>query len=74
VAAAQIDHIHLLATADGDSKVCRRLVKRLLTQRLKQQQHRERWWAKGGSIRWVWKKEYLRSAFHYIERQRTTRR
>lgn len=74
VAAAQIDHIHLLATADGDSKVCRRLVKRLLTQRLNQQQYRERWWAKGGSIRWVWKKEYLRSAFYYIERQRTTRR
>jgi len=73
VAAAQIDHVHVLATAEGDSKTCRRLLKRLLTQRLNQQQHRERWWAKGGSIRWVWKREYFRSAYNYIERQRTTR-
>jgi REP element-mobilizing transposase RayT len=30
------------------------------------------WWAEGGSIRWVWTREYYDTVFGYIVRQRTT--
>ncbi len=32
----------------------------------------QRWWAEGGSVKWLWKEDHLRRAFEYIERQRTT--
>ena len=31
------------------------------------------WWAKGGSVKWVWDQRYLSRVHDYIVRQRTAR-
>jgi REP element-mobilizing transposase RayT len=76
ITAAQCDHVHTLLTADGDARAVRRLLKRWLSEELDRRWPRARgqvWWAEGGSIKWIWKEDYLRDAYEYIERQRSTR-
>ncbi|MBK8268070.1 MAG: hypothetical protein IPK83_07075 [Planctomycetes bacterium] len=75
IAAAQPDHVHCLLSTDADPKVVRKLLKRWLGEHLSQGwslNGRPRWWAEGGSGKYVWDVEYFKSAYEYIERQKVT--
>jgi REP element-mobilizing transposase RayT len=78
-AACQANHVHALITSGDDSKLIRRLLKRWLSQCLNSEvgedtQTPGRWWAKGGSIKWVWDEAYFENVRRYIERQRASGR
>lgn len=78
IAAAQVDHVHLLITAAGDAEgdAQRRLVKRWLSQEMNTRWPLlpgARWWSKGGSVKWVWTEEYFENVWGYVEKQRVLR-
>jgi len=75
--ACQSNHVHVLLTSSDDSKLTRRLLKRWLSECLNDEYGSEssesgRWWAKGGSIKWVWDEIYFANVKRYIKRQRAT--
>ena len=75
IAACQTDHVHVLLTADREGPAVRRWLKRWLGDALSQRwpvPGERTWWAKGGSVKWVWDPGYRQRVFEYIERQRTT--
>jgi REP element-mobilizing transposase RayT len=73
IAAAQPDHVHALLTADVPARDVRRLLKRWLGQALDERWPVEqRWWAVGGSVKWIWDEAYFRNVFNYILKQRLT--
>ena len=75
IAAAQPDHVHCLLSCRSEPKVARKLLKRWLSDHLTANwalNHSPRWWADGGSGKYVWDEDYFRRAFEYIERQRAT--
>jgi REP element-mobilizing transposase RayT len=77
VCAAHTEHVHALVSAPAEGAVVRALLKRGLTQRLNARADvpgSKRWWAKGGSVKWIWRPAYFRRAFEYIANQRATER
>ncbi len=34
----------------------------------------DRWWAVGGSVKWIWDERYFRNAYRYIAALRFTKR
>lgn len=72
--AAAADHLHALISADAEGAVVRRLWKRWLSQALSQRWSLApgaKWWADGGSVKWIWDDAYLRIASEYIANQST---
>ncbi len=78
MAAGQPDHAHALVTADraaieGDGTVVRRLLTRWLSEAMTGAFGLEpgrRWWAEGGSVKWIWDRGYYENVYGYVERQR----
>ena len=72
-AACQHNHIHVLLSSKDEGKLTRRLMKRWLTQDLNQSVAVPpyRWWAKGGSVKWVWDQYYFENVYEYVRQQRT---
>jgi len=73
ICACQPDHVHVLLTSPNDSKAIRKWLKRWLSEALSERWPLfggDSWWAEGGSIKWIWKREYLEIAYDYIARQR----
>lgn len=70
--------MHALVTNDrgaieGDGGIVRRLLKRWGSEALSERWPLvpgARWWAVGGSVKWVWDEPYFRNVLRYIERQR----
>ncbi len=76
ICATQPDHVHVLLSSDRPGRDIRKWLKTWLGQELTARwpdESRPRWWAVGGSVKYVWKKPYLRTAYGYIERQRATK-
>ncbi len=75
VTACQANHVHMLVSSDDEGKLVRRLIKRWLTQHLNDTGliRPVRWWAKGGSVKWVWDQAYFDNVYEYVVRQRTTK-
>lgn len=76
VAACGPDHVHVLLSAEAGGNAVRRWLKTWLGQALLQRWSLEagrRWWANGGSVKWVWDEAYFERAYAYIERQRATK-
>jgi REP element-mobilizing transposase RayT len=70
------DHVHVLLTADADGNGVRRWLKTWLGQSLSERwplSGDSRWWAEGGSVKWIWDEGYFARAHDYIERQRATK-
>ncbi len=77
IAACQSNHVHVLLTSIDDGILTRRLLKRWLTELLEDTAEMNlknpvRWWAKEGSVKWVWDQRYLENVYWYIAEQRTT--
>ena len=74
IAAAAPDHVHVLLSARADGKTVRRILKRWLSQSLSESwpPPPTGWWTECGSVKWLWKEDYLMNAARYIERQSTT--
>jgi len=76
LAAAQHDHVHCLISTPSEGKTVRRLMKRWLGQALSDHWPKPdpaaRWWADGGSVKWIWEEDYFERAWHYINQQRAT--
>jgi REP element-mobilizing transposase RayT len=74
IAAAQHDHLHVLLSASRRGKAVRRWLKTWLGAALTDafgEPAGGRWWAKGGSVKWVWDQPYLQRVHAYIRQQRT---
>ena len=75
IAAAQEDHVHVLLESNREGKAVRRWLKSWLSEALSHRWplgERQRWWAVGGSVKYVWDADYFDRVFDYIQRQRTT--
>ena len=69
------DHFHVLLSTDADAKAVRRWFKRWLSEELSKRwplADGRRWWAEGGSVKYVWDEAYFRNVYNYIRGQRTT--
>ena len=73
--ACQHNHVHILVTSIDEGKLTRRLMKRWLTQDLNNVVDISpyRWWAKGGSVKWVWNQMYFDNVYEYVRQQRTSK-
>ena len=69
------DHAHVLLSTAADGAAVRRWLKRWLGERLSTRWplgDGRTWWAEGGSVKWVWKEDYLENVYEYIRGQRAT--
>ncbi len=76
IAACGEDHMHVLLSTDASGNAVRRWLKVWLGQALGQRWSMEkgrRWWANGGSVKWVWDEAYFKRAYACMERQRATK-
>jgi hypothetical protein len=76
IAAARVEHYHVMLSSSNDGEIIRRILKRWLSQTLSEMWPMERgraWWAECGSVKWVWKDWYLDNLYRYIDEQRTLR-
>ena len=76
VSAAAPDHVHNLIAATVAGKDVRKWLKRWLGESLSARWPTEpgqSWWAECGSVKWVWKEDYLGRVDEYVGRQRTMR-
>jgi hypothetical protein len=71
--------VHTLLSADvikgDDGKAVRKWFKRWLGESLSARwplPDGAHWFAAGGSVKWVWTRDYLDNVFNYVKRQRTT--
>jgi len=76
-AAARLDHVHVLLSAQvADGKAIRKWLNRWLSEHLSEIDPLPtgaRWWAKGGSVKYVWTTEYFDRVFNYVQEQRFLR-
>jgi len=73
--ACRADHVHVLLSTGRDGKVVRRWLKRWLGEAMSARWPvpvGQSWWAKGGSVKWVWDAGYLERVAQYVRSQRTT--
>ena len=69
------DHVHVVLSAPQDGKAVRRWLKRWLGDAMSAQwplPPEQSWWAKGGSVKWVWDAAYLAAVVDYVAAQRAT--
>jgi len=74
-AACGVDHMHVVLSAGQEAKAIRRWLKRWLGEALSARwplPPGQSWWAKSGSIKWVWNRSYLHSVVDYVARQRAS--
>ena len=77
VGAAGPDHVHVLLTAEADGDAVRKWFKRWLGEAMWAKWPRAEgttWWAEGGSVKWVWERDYFENVFDYLNRQRASGR
>ncbi len=78
-------HVLLTALPERDSKAIRRWLKTWLSHAMNNNNKSrdlrsrsavtdsgsgQRWWAKGGSIKWIWTQDYFNNVYEYITQQR----
>jgi REP element-mobilizing transposase RayT len=68
--APQSDHTHVVITADREGEPLRDALKAVATRALNEQYGKQRWWAEGGSARYLWEWGYFQNAVKYVRDQR----
>jgi REP element-mobilizing transposase RayT len=68
--AAQSDHIHVVLTAPRDGPELREAIKAVASRALNKQFGKRRWWAEGGSAKYLWETDYFHAAIKYVKDQR----
>ncbi len=74
--ATRPDHVHVLLSTDREGKAVRSWLKRWLGEALCKRwplPDGAGWWAKGGSVKWVWQDRYFHNVRKYILCQRRAR-
>jgi REP element-mobilizing transposase RayT len=77
VGAGGPDHVHALLTAEAEGDAVRKWFKRWLGESMLSRWPRpggSTWWAEGGSVKWVWERDYFENIFDYLNRQRASGR
>ena len=70
------DHVHVLLSAAADGRAIREWLKRWLGEAMSARwplPQGQSWWAKSGSVKWVWDDAYLRRVAEYLRKQRATK-
>src|SRR3954447_20734219 len=73
VGAGGPDHVHVLLTSEAEGDAVRKWLKRWLGEAMSSEWPRPEgatWWAEGGSVKWVWERDYFENIFNYLNRQR----
>lgn len=68
--AAQTDHVHAVLTAPRDGPELREAIKSVASRVLNKQFGKRRWWAEGGSAKYLWETDYFHAAIKYVKDQR----
>lgn len=68
--APQSDHTHVVLTAFRDGEELREALKACASRALNKHFRKRRWWAEGGSTKYMWERSYFLNAKNYVERQR----
>ena len=66
--ASQSDHVVITANREGPQ--LRDALKAAATRALNKQFGNKKWWAEGGSARYLWERDYFVNARDYVRRQR----
>jgi hypothetical protein len=59
--ASQSDHTHVVITANREGRQLRDAIKAAASRALNERFGRKRWWAEGGSAKYLWERDYLRT-------------
>ena len=73
--AAGPDHVHVVLTTTSDAPAVRKWLKRWLGEALSAKwplPAGRSWWAEGGSVKWVWNRDYFDRVYEYVHGQRAT--
>jgi REP element-mobilizing transposase RayT len=68
--AIQTDHSHVVITATREGTELREALKAVASRALNKVLGKRRWWAEGGSTRYLWEREYFHNAVGYVRKQR----
>ena len=68
--AVQTDHTHVVLTAFRDGEALREALKAVASRTLNKQFGKRRWWAEGGSTKYLWERSYFKNSTSYVQRQR----
>ena len=68
--AIQGNHCHVVLTAARDGEELRDALKAVATRALNKHFKKRKWWAEGGSARYLWERDYFENAVDYVRRQR----
>lgn len=68
--ASQSDHTHVVITANREGPQLRDAIKAAATRSLNKRFGKKRWWAEGGSAKYLWEQDYFKNATDYVNRQR----
>lgn len=68
--APQSDHTHVVITANREGEPLREAIKAVATRGLNKRFGTKRWWAEGGSAKYLWEWDYFQNAVKYVRDQR----
>ena len=68
--ACQPDHVHILLTIETEAKSVRKWIKTWLSQLMNEKNGNRKWWAKGGSCKYIFDDEYFAVVKEYIREQK----
>ena len=68
--APQSDHTHVVITANREGEPLRDALKAVATRALNERYGKQRWWAEGGSAKYLWEWGYFQNAIKYVRDQR----
>ena len=67
--AIQSDHGHVVISAPRPGDQLREALKAVASKRLNKQFGKRRWWAEGGSDKYLWERDYFDNAVKYVRDQ-----
>ena len=68
--ASQSDHTHVVITAAREGEALREALKAVCSRALNKNFGKKRWWAEGGSAKYLWEASYFHNAKKYVHDQR----
>ncbi|MGN6724530.1 MAG: transposase [Tepidisphaeraceae bacterium] len=66
----QSDHVHVVITAARVGPELREALKAVTSRQLNKRFGKQKWWAEGGSCKYLYEPDYFRNAISYVQRQR----
>jgi REP element-mobilizing transposase RayT len=68
--AVQRDHVHVVISAARKGDELREAIKAVASRWLNQKFRKRKWWAEGGSAKYLWERPYFKNAVDYVNDQR----